>query len=366
MYSNFKKVPPDIEKKLDKIFYNVGGEGGLGSVSYLNKTYPYFKKYWKPYLQSKNSYNITLGSRKRFKRLKYIAAKLNFNFQADIAYMTKLNEYDLPPHNNNVKYLLVIQDILSRFIYVYPLKTKSSSEVCLKFEHFYKTIPNISLQIFTDRGSEFKGKTSNFFKKNNIQHYFGQNDLIKASMAERAIRNLKQLIWRYVEYTKNLKYIDTLPKIVQTMNSNVHSRLGFAPNEITSAHVPYIFEKLHTFTPPEIPKFMVNDTVHVSKITNFLGVKETFSKFSNEIFLVNKIHMTSPITLSLKDFEGEDIIGRFYENELTFANISSNTEHPFIVLKENKNNVYVHFTNFSKTYDRWISKRSITSLKKDI
>ena len=167
LYKNFKKIPPHIESKLDKIFYNIGAEGSLSSVSYLNKLYPSFKKYWKSYLQSINSYNITLPSRKRFKRLKYIVAKLNFNFQADIAYMIKLNKYKLPSHNRNIKYLLVIQDTISRFMYVYTLKTKSSSEVSLKFEDFYKKIPNKNIQIFSDRGSEFLGKTAKFFKKNN-------------------------------------------------------------------------------------------------------------------------------------------------------------------------------------------------------
>ena len=171
-------------------------------------------------------------------------------------------------------------------------------------------------------------------------------------------------MWRYVEHTKNLKYIDALPKIVQTINSNVHSRLGFAPVEITNMHVPYIFEKLHTFSRPEKTRFIVNDTVHVSKIANFLGVKESYSRFSNEIFLVDKVHKTDPIQVSLRDFDGEFIIGRFYENELTFANISSNSKHPFNVLKENSHSVYVNFVNFSKKYDRWISKRSITQLKR--
>ncbi len=336
----------------------------MGSVSYLNKTYPVYKKYWKSYLQGINSYNVTLPARKRFKRLKYMVAKLNFNFQADIAYVSKLNEYELPSHNKNVKYLLVIQDTLSRFMYVFSLKSKSSSEVCQKFKEFYKKIPNKNIQIFSDRGSEFLGKTATFFKKNNIRHYFGQNDAIKASIVERGIRTLKQLIWRYIEHSKNFKYIHVLAKIVKTINSNVHSRLGYAPVEIMSMHIPYIFDKLHTFDKVGKSKFMVNDTVHVSKIPTFLGVKETHSRFSNEIFLVEKIHKTDPIQVSLRDFDGEYIIGRFYENELTFANISSSTEHPFIVLKQNLHSVYVHFVNFSKKYDRWISKRSITQLKK--
>ena len=366
MYKNFKKNPVTIAKKLDKIFYDLGNEGSLGSLSYLNKRFPLYKKYWKSYLQSKNPYNITLGTKKRFKRLKYITAKLNFNFQIDIAYMTQLNGYKLSSKNDDYKYLLVIQDILSRFIWVFPLRSKSSNEVCQKFKDFYKTIATKGIQIFSDKGTEFKKCLSLFFKQKNIRHYHGQNETIKAALCERSIRTLKQYIWRYIEHTKNLKYIDVLPKIVQTINSNIHSRLGFAPSEITNLHVPYIFENFHKLSIPPENRFKQYDTVHISKLSNFLGVKETFSKFSNEIFIVDKIHRTNPLQYSLKDFDGQKIIGRFYEPELTFANISSTSKHPFEIIEENKNNVYVHFINFPHTYDRWISKRSITQLKRKI
>ena len=79
---------------------------------------------------------------------------------------------------------------------------------------------------------------------------------------------------------------------------------------------------------------------------------------------MDKIYRTDPYQFSIIDFDQEQIKGKFYEQELTFANITSNTKHPFVVLRENKNNVFIHFINFSNTYDRWISKRSILNLKK--
>ena len=301
---------------------------------------------------------------KRFKHLKYLVAKLNFNFQMDIVYVTSINEHILPPHNRNIKYLLVIVDCLSRFMYVYALKTKTSHAVSKHFVSFLKQQSNKSIHFFSDRGSEFFGETEKLLKKKGIKHYFGLNESIKASLSERSIRTLKHYIWRYIEHTKNLTYIDILPKIVDTINSSVHSRLGFSPKEITTKHVPYIFEKLHSFNKIiRNPKFSKNDTVHISKIPNFFD-KETKKKFSSEIFIVDKIYRTDPYQFSIIDFDQEQIKGKFYEQELTFANITSNTKHPFVVLRENKNNVFIHFINFSNTYDRWISKRSILNLKK--
>ena len=44
--------------------------------------------------------------------------------------------------------------------------------------------------------------------------------------------------------------------------------------------------------------------------------KEFVSKWSNEIFKVSEIVPSVPVTYRIKDLYGEEIEGRFYENEL--------------------------------------------------
>jgi hypothetical protein len=41
-----------------------------------------------------------------------------------------------------------------------------------------------------------------------------------------------------------------------------------------------------------------------------------YSNWSNEIFLIRKVKLTNPTTYLLKDMNGKDILGGFYEMEL--------------------------------------------------
>ena len=50
--------------------------------------------------------------------------------------------------------------------------------------------------------------------------------------------------------------------------------------------------------------------------TKIYLLKEQRSKWSKEIFIVDKINDTVPYTYNLKDLNDEEIIGSFYDKEL--------------------------------------------------
>ena len=62
-------------------------------------------------------------------------------------------------------------------------------------------------------------------------------------------------------------------------------------------------------------RFNVNDRVRISKFKNIFA-KEYTPNWSKEIFVINKINDTVPRTYSLKDLNGEEVIGSFYDREL--------------------------------------------------
>ena len=88
--------------------------------------------------------------RKKFPRLKVQAFGINEIWSIDVAYMDKLARY-----NNGVKYLLVAVDVLSRFLRVEPMKTKSSADSVRAFKRMItKSIPE---KIWSDKASETRG-----------------------------------------------------------------------------------------------------------------------------------------------------------------------------------------------------------------
>ena len=67
------------------------------------------------------------------------------------------------------------------------------------------------------------------------------------------------------------------------------------------------------------PKFKVGDKVRISKYKTKIFDKGYTPNWTEEIFLVDKIQSTNPITCRLKDLNNEEIHGSFYEPELLKA-----------------------------------------------
>ena len=64
------------------------------------------------------------------------------------------------------------------------------------------------------------------------------------------------------------------------------------------------------------PRFKVGDKVRISKYKRMVFDKGYTPNWTEEIFLVDKIQSTNPITYRLKDLNNEEIQGSFYEPEL--------------------------------------------------
>jgi len=69
--------------------------------------------------------------------------------------------------------------------------------------------------------------------------------------------------------------------------------------------------------PPErkAPKFSIDDNVRITKKKSIFDKGYT-PRWTEEVFVVSEIRYTDPITYKLKDLNGEEIKGSFYEEEL--------------------------------------------------
>ena len=66
-------------------------------------------------------------------------------------------------------------------------------------------------------------------------------------------------------------------------------------------------------------KFKVGDKVRIIKKKKRFE-KEYKPSWTDEIFIINKLNPTNPITYMLIDNNGENIIGSFYHEELQHVN----------------------------------------------
>ena len=66
---------------------------------------------------------------------------------------------------------------------------------------------------------------------------------------------------------------------------------------------------------PKKPKFKVGDRVRISKKKGKFEKGYT-TRWTREIFVIEKVLNTNPVTYKIKDLKGEEIKGSFYEQEL--------------------------------------------------
>ena len=79
--------------------------------------------------------------------------------------------------------------------------------------------------------------------------------------------------------------------------------------------------------------------------------------WSEEIFVIKKIKNTAPWAYVINDFNGEEITGTFYENELQSANKQEFRIEKVITRKGDK--LYVKWKGNDNSFNSWIDKKDI-------
>ena len=64
-----------------------------------------------------------------------------------------------------------------------------------------------------------------------IQFQVWRNADVKCSIIDRAQRTIRDRLYKYFTYKNTHRYIDVLPKFVETYNDTIHSSTGMAPSK---------------------------------------------------------------------------------------------------------------------------------------
>jgi hypothetical protein len=157
-----------------------------------------------------------------------------------------------------------------------------------------------------------------FLEARGIKIYSTNNEG-KAVVVERFNRTLKQMMWKRFTVQGNSKWVGILPELIKLYNNNVHRMIQTTPN-IASENPDKIKDlinqnNLENENKRKTPKFTVGDRVRIYKY-QYQFTKGFVSKWTDEIFKIDEVIPTVPVTYRIKDLKGENIEGRFYENEL--------------------------------------------------
>ena len=135
----------------------------------------------------------------------------------------------------------------------------------------------------------------------------------KAAFAKRTIRSLKHILYRYMEVF-GYNYKHELPQFITTLSSRRNSSIELSPNALKNCDFMSILysKPLREF---KEPTFKFGDTVRFSKYDLLLR-KGYKLQLRREVFEIVAIATRKPPTYTIKDEEGEVILGKFFQKEL--------------------------------------------------
>ena len=252
--------------------------------------------------------------------------------------------------NNGFKFILIVIDTYTKYLWFEALKNKTAKE-CTKgmIKILKKNQPKL---LQTDNGTEFyNNEFQSIMKKYNIKHYSTYSS-IKAGMAERVIKTIKNKIYKHFTSTGSWNWYNSISKLVYDYNNTKHSTIKCTPHEARTKPIT-IKRNIKQINTSKKFKFKINDKVRISKY------KHNFSKgytpnWTTEVFTISKVLNTDPITYQLKDSLNNLILGNFYVQELkkTFFPDTFLIER---VIKKHKNKLYVKWLGFDNSHNSWVN-----------
>lgn len=224
-------------------------------------------------------------ARKNYERRRVVIKNLNDLWQADLVEMLPYAK-----QNKGYRYILVVINAFSKYVWTHPVKKKSAEEVTLAMEHILKLAKTYPKNIQTDMGKEFYNiRFKKLMDEYKINHYSTFSNL-KASIVERVNRTLKNHMWKRFSLQGNYKWLNILNEIVLKYNNTKHRTILLKPIEVNKNNEKQILNYAYTF-PKTLDanksKFKKDDFVRISKN------REAFQKgytpnWSNEIFQIKE------------------------------------------------------------------------------
>ena len=348
-----QKKKSQLQSRLKKTYYNVKDVGSYGGVKRLTQKTKLKSSEVKNWLSTQDTYTLHKPVKYKFPRRKVIVGGVGHQWQADLVDVSRLSK-----HNKGMKFLLTCIDVFSRKAWVIPLKDKSGSTLLKAFQSIPDSLP---MKLQTDKGTEFTNrKVQSWLKDNNVHFFTTENDDIKACLVERFNRTLKSKLWRYFTKNNTLSYLDILQDMVSTYNHTPNRSIGMAPMDVNDKTLGRVWYRLYGDSSMEYkhPQLQTGDTVRISK-TRRTFKKGYLPQWTEEIFTISKTQSTKPPTFCLKDWNGDDVKGSFYAQELQKIDKRDNIYRIEEVLKEEKNRIFVKWLGYPDSFNSWIYKKDI-------
>ncbi len=315
----------------------------------------------KSFMQEQDVYTLHKPVQRKFTRNKTFSLGIDSDWQADLCDMKSISKY-----NDQFCHILTVIDVLSKFARAVPLKNKKPETVVEAFKKVLKC-GRKPWRLYTDKGLEFRGKPfQDFLKSKDIQYISSESPDIKAAVAERYNRTLKTRLWKHFTKKGSHRYIEILPLLVHAINNSYHRSIKRRPIDVTYKNEKQVWETLYgqdlgstTF------KFDIGDKVRIAQHKHVFK-KGYLPNFTEEIFTIVERLARRPPVYKVKDWNGDPIIGIFYQWELVKVVKPDEIYKIEKVLKTRKRKgVTEHFVKwlgYPDKFNQWIKQSDLKTI----
>lgn len=364
-----KVVTSSNAKKLAKIYYDPSHHGSFSSVNRLweaaGKKIP--KKVVTEWLMGQDTFTKHKARRIKFRRNCYLLNNIDQLWESDLIVMP--TEY--AQHNDGVKYILVVIDCFSKFLFTEPLKRKTTEAIIAGFKKIFARTTRRPDRLATDNGGEYDSiKFRQFMKSHDVTFNTTNNPDIKCSIAERVIRTIKGRLFKYLTYKNTYTYIDVLDKIIKAYNDSYHRTIKMTPNQVNDCNILEVYRNIRDSQRVPVkrrkPKLKVGDYVRITKSKGIFA-KGYHANWTTEPFKIKSIATRNPPVYYLADLADEEISGTFYEPEVQKINFDEGAARAIEkIIKtkgKGKNLQYlVKWLGYPTKFNSWVNAKSIESI----
>ena len=202
--------------------------------------------------------------------------------------------------------------------------------------------------------------------RENIKLYSTENEE-KSSMVERFNRTIKQKMWKMLSANNNTVYFEKIDELLKNYNSSFHRSVHMTPSEASDVkNTKHVFANLYSdeiYKQVEKPKFRIGDRVRISKYKRKFFDKGFTPNWTEEIFVINEILSTKPVTYRLVDLQGEAVTGSFYEQELQRSSQEIFRIEKVIRRDNKRKRVLVKWSGYPAKFDSWIPMNKLNKLQ---
>lgn len=370
-----------VNAKLSALYYNLSSRTAFTSLKKLSheagRQFGITESEVREWLLKQETYTRFRPARQKFPLNFYNIKGLDDVYEMDTNDLQRYAEF-----NDSYKYFLLMICCLSRYVWVFPLKSKEGAEVAgVLDKHFSAPRARVCRLLQADKGTELVGaEVMRVLHRHGISFRTLENRG-KAAMAERANLTIKAPLWKYLNYASTWRWLEPLQKIVENYNHSIHSSIKMRPVDVTQKDVFRLWSTnyLRRVDPARWgsrqpdggrrrhrQRLAIGDTVRVSLVKSKLEKGYT-ARWSQQIYKVVEITAFTPFpTYVLSDMNGARLKGNFYEQELLRVTPPADYRVEKILQRRQRRGrlpeVLVRWEGYDKEFDSWEPESSLRDL----